>query len=123
MTRPALRHSNNFGADYSIITGIIQANAIAALCDAHWEDIKKIYSEMAPSDALTRDVQTTEEQARAEVKHCEMLKSRLRRFREPFLHLDVTIDAARGHWITPTCHAARSCRAAAKSSVRCPISG
>jgi len=47
-----------------------------------WEDVKRCYGEMAPSDALSREEQTTEEQERASNKHYEMLKSRLRRFRD-----------------------------------------
>jgi hypothetical protein len=47
-----------------------------------WEDVKRCYGEMAPSDALSREEQTTEEQERASNRHYEMLKSRLRRFRD-----------------------------------------
>jgi KaiC/GvpD/RAD55 family RecA-like ATPase len=49
---------------------------------AAWEDVKRVYGDMAPSDALTREELTTEEQEKRETKHFEMLKSRLRRFRE-----------------------------------------
>ena len=37
---------------------------------------------MAPSDALTREERTTDEQEALTEKHYQMLKSRLRRFRE-----------------------------------------
>jgi AAA domain len=47
-----------------------------------WEDVKRVYSDMSPSDALTPDQQTTEEQEKAVEKHYNMLKSRTRRFRE-----------------------------------------
>ena len=54
-----------------------------------WEDVKRCYAEMAPSDALTKDVQTTEEQERAAAKHYETLKSRTRRFREEMTALSI----------------------------------
>lgn len=47
-----------------------------------WEDVKRVYSDMAPSDALTPEEQTTEEQEKAADRHYQMLKSRTRRYRE-----------------------------------------
>ena len=47
-----------------------------------WEDVKRVYAEMSPSDAMTKDQLTTEEAERAADKHYETLKSRTRRFRE-----------------------------------------
>jgi hypothetical protein len=49
---------------------------------AAWDDVKRVYGDMAPTDALTREERTTEEQEKATTKHYEMLKSRLRRLRE-----------------------------------------
>ena len=49
---------------------------------AAWEDLKRVYADMAPSDALTREERTTDEQEALTEKHYQMLKSRLRRFRE-----------------------------------------
>jgi hypothetical protein len=49
---------------------------------ASWEDVKRVYGDMAPSDALTREERTTDEQEALTEKHFQMLKSRLRRFRE-----------------------------------------
>jgi hypothetical protein len=54
-----------------------------------WEDVKRVYAEMAPSDALTREEMTTEEQERATSRHYEMLKSRLRRFREEAIQKEI----------------------------------
>lgn len=50
-----------------------------------WEDCKRVYAEMSPSDALTKDQLTTEEAERAADKHYETLKSRTRRFREEMI--------------------------------------
>ena len=48
-----------------------------------WEDVKRVYGELSPSDALqTKEQLTTEEAERAADKHYETLKSRTRRFRE-----------------------------------------
>ena len=47
-----------------------------------WEDVKRVYAEMSPSDALTKDQMTTEEAEKAADRHYETLKSRTRRFRE-----------------------------------------
>jgi AAA domain len=54
-----------------------------------WEDVKRVYADMSPSDALVREQQTTEEQDKAAEKHFNMLKTRTRRFREDLQASDV----------------------------------
>jgi RecA/RadA recombinase len=49
---------------------------------ASWEDVKRIYAEMSPSDALTPDQQTTAEAALADKRWRETLKKRIQRMRE-----------------------------------------
>ena len=54
-----------------------------------WEDVKRVYAEMSPSDALTKDIQTTEEQERSATRHYETLKTRTRRFREEMTTMSI----------------------------------
>jgi hypothetical protein len=54
-----------------------------------WEDVKRVYAEMSPSDALTKDQLTTEEAEKVADRHYETLKSRTRRFREEMTTLGV----------------------------------
>ena len=54
-----------------------------------WEDVKRVYAEMSPSDALTKDQLTTEEAERLADRHYETLKSRTRRFREEMIAINV----------------------------------
>jgi hypothetical protein len=54
-----------------------------------WEDAKRVSGDLAPSDALTREERTTEETEQAATRHYEMLKSRLRRFREQTIALNI----------------------------------
>jgi hypothetical protein len=50
-----------------------------------WEDVKRMYQEMSPTDVLTPDQQTTE-QAEAAVKaHRSALKARIQRHREEMM--------------------------------------
>ena len=54
-----------------------------------WEDVKRVYAETTPSDAVSKDQLTTEEAERAADKHYETLKSRTRRFREEMTVMNV----------------------------------
>jgi hypothetical protein len=49
---------------------------------APWDDVKRLYAETSPSDALTPDQQTTAEAALAEKRWRETLKKRIQRMRE-----------------------------------------
>ena len=40
-----------------------------------WEDVKRVYSELSPSDTLTKETMTTEEAEKAADRHYETLKS------------------------------------------------
>jgi hypothetical protein len=54
-----------------------------------WEDVKRMYQEMSPSDVLTPDAQTTEEALKAEKAHRAALKVRLQRHREDLTAMGV----------------------------------
>jgi AAA domain len=54
-----------------------------------WEDVKRVYADMTPSDVLVREEQTTEEQDKAARAHYEKLKTRTRRFREELQANDI----------------------------------
>jgi AAA domain len=63
-----------------------------------WEDVKRAYADLAPSDALVREEQTTEEQEQATSRHYEKLKSRLRRMREETIARGILgFDQHEGH--------------------------
>jgi RecA/RadA recombinase len=49
---------------------------------APWEDVKRIYGDMSPSDALTPDQQTTAEAEIADKRWRETMKKRIQRMRE-----------------------------------------
>jgi hypothetical protein len=49
---------------------------------APWEDVKRIYADKSPTDALTPDQQTTAEAAAADKRWRETLKKRIQRMRE-----------------------------------------
>jgi hypothetical protein len=49
---------------------------------ASWEDVKRIYGEMSPTDAITPEQQTTVEAADAEKRWRETMKKRIQRMRE-----------------------------------------
>jgi AAA domain len=54
-----------------------------------WEDVKRVYAELSPSDALTKEQLTTDEAEKVANRHYETLKSRTRRFREELGNLGV----------------------------------
>ena len=56
---------------------------------ANWEDVKRLYGEKSPSDALTPEQQTTAEAALAEKRWRETLKKRIQRMREDLEGLGV----------------------------------
>jgi hypothetical protein len=49
---------------------------------APWEDVKRVYADMSPSDALTPDQQTTAEAEIADRRWRETMKKRIQRMRE-----------------------------------------
>jgi RecA/RadA recombinase len=49
---------------------------------APWEDVKRVYGDMSPSDALTPDQQTTAEAEIADKRWRETMKKRIQRMRE-----------------------------------------
>ena len=54
-----------------------------------WDDVKRIYSELSPSDALTPDQQTNEEAAASHKKRYEMLRQRTMRARDHLVAHDI----------------------------------
>jgi RecA/RadA recombinase len=56
---------------------------------APWEDVKRIYGDMSPSDALTPDQQTTAEAEIADRRWRETMKKRIQRMREDLEALGV----------------------------------
>jgi RecA-family ATPase len=50
-----------------------------------WEDVKRMYTEMSPSDVLTPDQQTTEQAESAAKAHRAALKTRIQRHREELM--------------------------------------
>jgi hypothetical protein len=56
---------------------------------APWEDVKRIYGDMSPSDALTPDQQTTAEAEIADKRWRETMKKRIQRMREDLEGLGV----------------------------------
>jgi hypothetical protein len=49
---------------------------------ANWEDVKRLYGDMSPPDAITPEQQTTAEAAVAEKRYRETMKKRIQRMRE-----------------------------------------
>lgn len=49
---------------------------------APWEDVKRIYADMSPTDVLTPDQQTTAEAELADKRYRETMKKRIQRMRE-----------------------------------------
>ena len=60
---------------------------VNAVCP--WEDVKRMYAEMSPSDVLTPDAQTSEESLKAEKAHKAALKTRVQRHREDLTAMGV----------------------------------
>ena len=56
---------------------------------APWEDVKRVYGDMSPSDALTPDQQTTAEAEIADKRWRETLKKRIQRMREDLEALSI----------------------------------
>jgi AAA domain len=50
-----------------------------------WEDVKRMYTEMSPSDVLTPDQQTTEQAESAAKSHRAALRTRIQRHREELM--------------------------------------
>lgn len=54
-----------------------------------WEDVKRAYDELSPSDALTKEQMTTEELAKEEKVRSESLRRKIGRYREELTALGV----------------------------------